>query len=93
MAVDKRAAILRILDDQNRLVERADTKAISLLSTLGIFTVFFIAQFRSIPISAAIDRAGLHLFRGGPVIHNPYHHGYQSENSVYAGERAESICG
>ncbi len=51
MAVDKRAAILRILDDQNHLVERADTKAISLLSTLGIFTVFFIAQFRSIPIT------------------------------------------
>jgi hypothetical protein len=51
VTVDKRAAILRILDDQNRLVERADTKAISLLSTLGIFTVFFIAQFRSIPIT------------------------------------------
>jgi hypothetical protein len=49
MAVDKRAAILRILDDQNRLVERADTKAIALLTTLGVFTAFFVSQFRSIP--------------------------------------------
>jgi hypothetical protein len=51
MAIDKRAAVLRILDDQNRLVERADTKAISLLSTLGIFTAFFVVQFRSIPVT------------------------------------------
>jgi hypothetical protein len=51
MALDKHAAVIRILDDQNRLVERADTKAISLLSTLGIFTVFFVAHFRSIPIN------------------------------------------
>jgi hypothetical protein len=52
MALDKHAAVLRILDDQNRLVERADTKAISLLSSLGIFSVFFVAHFRSIPINS-----------------------------------------
>jgi hypothetical protein len=51
MAIDRRAAVLRILDDQNRLIDRADTKAISLLSTVGIFTVFFVTQFRSIPIA------------------------------------------
>jgi hypothetical protein len=48
---DKHTKVLRILDDQNKLVERADTKAISLLSTLGIFTVFFIAHFNNIPIN------------------------------------------
>jgi hypothetical protein len=51
LAIDKRTAVLRILDDQNRLIERADTKAISLLSTLGIFTAFFVAQFHAIPIT------------------------------------------
>lgn len=50
MSIERRTTILRILDDQNRLSERADTKAISLLSTLGIFTVFFIAHFRDIPL-------------------------------------------
>lgn len=50
MTQDRRATILRILDDQNRLTERADSKAISLLSTLGIFTIFFVAHFKSIPI-------------------------------------------
>jgi len=51
MAIDRRAAVLRILDDQNRLVERADSKAISLLTTVGLFSAFFIAQFRSLPIT------------------------------------------
>ena len=46
MPVDKHAAVLRILDDQNRLVERADTKAISLLSTLGFFSVLLVSVFR-----------------------------------------------
>jgi hypothetical protein len=50
MAPDKHSVVMRILDDQNRLTDRADTKAISLLSTLGIFTVFFIAHFNDIPI-------------------------------------------
>ena len=44
MSADQRAEILKILDDQNHLSERADTKAISMLSMLGIFTVFFVAQ-------------------------------------------------
>ena len=44
MAVDRRTEILKILDDQNHLSERADSKAISMLSMLGIFTVFFVAQ-------------------------------------------------
>jgi hypothetical protein len=48
---DKHTKVLRILDDQNKLVERADAKAISLLSTLGIFTAFFIAHFNNIPIN------------------------------------------
>jgi hypothetical protein len=50
MNLNKHSMVLRILDDQNRLTDRADTKAISLLSTLGIFTVFFIAHFNDIPI-------------------------------------------
>jgi hypothetical protein len=45
---DKHAKVLRILDDQNRLVERADSKAISLLSTLGIFTAIFISTFNKL---------------------------------------------
>lgn len=45
---DKYSAIIRILDDQNRLTDRADTKAISLLTTLGLFTVLFITQLNSI---------------------------------------------
>jgi hypothetical protein len=49
---DKYAKVLRILDDQNRLVERADAKAISLLSTLGIITAIFISTFTNIHINA-----------------------------------------
>jgi hypothetical protein len=44
MSVERHAAVMKILDDQNHLSERADGKAISLLSTLGIFTVFFVSQ-------------------------------------------------
>lgn len=51
MPSDKHTKVLRILDDQNKLVERADAKAISLLSTLGIFTAFFIAHFNNIPVN------------------------------------------
>jgi hypothetical protein len=43
--------ILRILDNENRLVERADQKSISLLSILGVFMVFFIVYYRIIPIN------------------------------------------
>jgi hypothetical protein len=49
MVKDKYSVVMRILDDQNRLTDRADTKAISLLSALGIFTVLFIAQLNTIP--------------------------------------------
>jgi hypothetical protein len=43
--------VLRILDNENRLVERADQKSISLLSILGVFMVFFIVYYRIIPIN------------------------------------------
>lgn len=43
--------ILRILDNENRLVERADQKSISLLSILGVFMVFFVVYYRIIPIN------------------------------------------
>ncbi len=45
--------VLRILDNENRLAERADQKAISLLSVLGVFMVFFIVNIRSIPLNLA----------------------------------------
>jgi hypothetical protein len=48
MAKDKYSVVLRILDDQNRLTDRADTKAISLLTTLGLFTAIFIVQLNNI---------------------------------------------
>jgi hypothetical protein len=43
--------VLRILDNENRLVERADQKSISLLSILGVFMVFFIVYYRVIPMN------------------------------------------
>jgi hypothetical protein len=58
MVKDKYSVIMRIMDDENRLTDRADSKAISLLSTLGIFTVFFIAQLSNIehftPLATAL---------------------------------------
>jgi len=44
--------VLRVLDTENRLLERADQKAISLLSALGVFMVFFIVYYRLVPINA-----------------------------------------
>jgi hypothetical protein len=44
--------VLRILDTENRLLERADQKAISLLSALGVFMVFFVVYYRIIPMNA-----------------------------------------
>ncbi len=41
--------ILRILDNENRLSERADQKSISMLSIIGVFMVFFIVYYRVIP--------------------------------------------
>jgi hypothetical protein len=43
--------VLRVLDTENRLLERADQKAISLLSALGVFMVFFIVYYRLVPIN------------------------------------------
>lgn len=43
--------VLRILDNENRITDRADQKAISLLSILGVFMVFFIVYYRVIPIN------------------------------------------
>lgn len=43
--------VLRILDNENRLVERADQKSISLLSILGVFMVFFVVYYRVIPMN------------------------------------------
>ena len=43
--------VLRILDDEKRVTDRADQKSISLLSILGVFMVFFIVYYRIIPIN------------------------------------------
>jgi len=44
--------VLRILDNENRLSERADQKSISMLSIIGVFMVFFIVYYRVIPTNA-----------------------------------------
>jgi hypothetical protein len=51
MSSNKLAAILKILDDQNTLGARADTKAVAFLSSLGIFTAFFIAFAKDIDVN------------------------------------------
>jgi hypothetical protein len=48
---DKLSLVLRILDNESQLIERADRKAIALLSILGIFMVFFIVYYRLIPVN------------------------------------------
>jgi hypothetical protein len=49
--MDNLYIVMRILDNENHLVERADQKAISLLSILGVFMVFFVVYYRVIPIN------------------------------------------
>ena len=49
--MDKLSTVLRILDNENHLLERADQKAISMLSIIGVFMVFFIVYCRVIPIN------------------------------------------
>lgn len=49
--MEKLPTVLRILDTENRLLERADQKAISMLSIIGVFMVFFIVYCRVIPIN------------------------------------------
>ena len=51
MPMDNIELILRILESENRLIERADQKSISLLSILGVFMVFFIVYYRVIPVN------------------------------------------
>ena len=46
------ATVLKILDNENNLSARADQKAVSTLSSLGVFMVFFIVYYRSIPVNA-----------------------------------------
>ncbi len=48
MSIDRRLVVQRILDDQNNLGARADSKALAFLTTLGIFTAFFIAFVKDI---------------------------------------------
>jgi hypothetical protein len=48
MSLDKRMVVQKILDDQNALGVRADAKALGFLTTLGIFTAFFIAFVKDI---------------------------------------------
>ena len=63
MAGDKLSVVLRILDNENHLLERADQKAIALLSTLGVFMVFFVVYFRVIPINAVtITLSSIYFF-------------------------------
>jgi len=50
-SVNRLLFVLRVLDAENRLLERADQKAIALLSALGVFMVFFIVYHRVIPIN------------------------------------------
>jgi hypothetical protein len=51
MPIENLSIVLRILDNENRLSERADQKSISMLSILGVFMVFFIVYYRVIPIN------------------------------------------
>ena len=51
MSADRFSLVFRILDNETRLLERADQKAISLLSILGVFMVFFIVYYRLVPVN------------------------------------------
>jgi hypothetical protein len=51
MSGDRFGVMMRTLDSENKLTERADQKAISMLSVLGVFMVFFIVYLRVIPIN------------------------------------------
>jgi hypothetical protein len=48
---DRLSTVLRALDSETRLLERAGQKAIALFSILGIFVVFFIVYYRLIPVN------------------------------------------
>jgi hypothetical protein len=51
MSVDRIVAIKRILDDQNNLGARADTKAVAFLTSLGLFVAFFITFLKDIAVN------------------------------------------
>ncbi len=51
MSIDNLSIVQKILDNENLLAQRADQKAISLLSILGVFMVFFIINYRVIPVN------------------------------------------
>jgi hypothetical protein len=51
MSVDRLAAIKRILDDQNNLSVRADTKAVAFLTSLGLFVAFFFYFVKDIAVN------------------------------------------
>jgi hypothetical protein len=51
MSLDRLTAIKRILDDQNTLGSRADTKAVAFMTTLGLFTAFFVYVIRDTPVN------------------------------------------
>lgn len=54
---EKLSVLLRILDVEQNNLQRSDSKATALLSTLGVFMVFFIVHFDKIsvnPISLAL---------------------------------------
>ena len=50
MSQDRLSVVLRILDSESQLIERADRKAIALLSILGVFMVFFLVYYRLVPV-------------------------------------------
>jgi len=62
MSSERHAVVIKILDDQHHLSERADTKAISLLSTLGIFTVFFVTQIGQMKFDGFLTTAVIIYF-------------------------------
>lgn len=49
---EKVSVLLRILDEEQRNLQRSDSKATALLSTLGVFMVFFIVHFDKISVNA-----------------------------------------
>jgi hypothetical protein len=51
MPQEKLSVVLRILDSETQLIERADKKAIALLSIVGVFMVFFIVYYRLVPVN------------------------------------------
>ena len=52
MSQEKISLVLRMFDDETQLIERADKKAIALLSIVGVFMVFFLVYYRLIPVNS-----------------------------------------